>query len=183
MQYTECLAIILSLIAVFQSWYSIRKSNRPYISIQLIPYNKRLYLKIKNNGNQDAKINNVSYLGAAEIENINRDHMPLNNCNPFTLYYDEQTNLVRASYKLASAKANISCAEAIYFAYYDILQKSYLDELFFKFDRLLDEIVRDVHTDHSKQYVYDYADDLVEHFNDSDFCCDGYKIEIVYKDE
>lgn len=98
-------------------------------------------------------------------------------------YYDEQTNLVRASYKLASAKANISCAEAIYFAHYDILQKSYLDELFFKFDRLLDEIVRDVHTDHSKQYVYDYADDLVEHFNDSDFCCDGYKIEIVYKDE
>mgnify|MGYP007046735155 CR=1 FL=1 len=89
MQYTECLAVVLSLIAVFQTWYSIRKSNRPYISIQLIPYNKRLYLKIKNNGNQDAKINNVSYLGAAEIENINRDHMPLNNCNPFTLAPNE----------------------------------------------------------------------------------------------
>ena len=96
-------------------------------------------------------------------------------------HQDEQTNLIRSVYCLTSAKGNISCAEAIYYANYDELGDYKLDELFHLFDRFCDELVDAIYTDHAKQYVYIYADELLEKFNDSVFCDEDCKIEILYE--
>lgn len=64
------ISLFIACIAVFQSWYLIRETNRPIVCSFIYNQDKIHYLVIKNFGNQEAMVKSVKFDTDKETQTI-----------------------------------------------------------------------------------------------------------------
>lgn len=89
------------------------------------------------------------------------------------LLFENQTNINVALSYLNAAFSRFSSAEALYYAKYDILQDTEMDNIFFYFRKYADEFLQNVSTNHSHQWTDIEFDRLNEAFKASPFLSDN----------